>query len=177
MFGLVDGLAALVAFIGLGTVLILSVQGLNWLNEGVLFNLEALFTDLRQGGPGVHERYAWLYLMIFSTLLPTCLHMVVAAWSMITWIPRAFRDWVPWLLDRLLNENDTVDRLVKYALEGLLIVMVALSLILPAGFIALLILGLTQIFPDLGSAYLSLFEYVAAWAGVAITPTPIEWVF
>jgi hypothetical protein len=70
LWGLADLGLASVLLLGLGATLVAVIHGLN-LAAGVPFlDLPALFEGV-QDDPGA---YVWLYLMLFSTLLPTLLH-------------------------------------------------------------------------------------------------------
>jgi hypothetical protein len=70
LWGLLDLVLACVLFLALGITLVVVIHALNLLAGVPLIDLPALFA-------GVHETpgaYVWLYLMLFSTILPTVAH-------------------------------------------------------------------------------------------------------
>lgn len=74
LLGLLDLGIGAVLFLGLGASMVAVIAALNALGSAPLFDLAALFAGLRSS-PG---DYWWLYLILFSTLLPTGLHLCVA---------------------------------------------------------------------------------------------------
>ena len=70
LLGLADLGLACVLLLGLGATLVAVIHGLNLLAGVPFIDLPALFAGV-QAEPGA---YVWLYLMLFSTLLPTLLH-------------------------------------------------------------------------------------------------------
>jgi len=70
LWGLADLAVACGLLLGLGAVLVAVIHGLNLLAGVPFLDLPALFAGV-QATPGA---YWWLYLMLFSTLLPTLLH-------------------------------------------------------------------------------------------------------
>ena len=70
LWGLADLAIACVLLLGLGATLVAVIHGLNILAGAPFLDLPALFDGVRVD-PGA---YIWLYLMLFSTLLPTLLH-------------------------------------------------------------------------------------------------------
>ena len=94
LWGLADLAVACVLFLALGATLVAALHGLNQLAGAPLVDLGALFA-------GLHTRpgdYWWLYLMLFSTLLPTALHFAVSLLGLQGVWPRAWRrpvaDWI-----------------------------------------------------------------------------------
>lgn len=94
LWGLADLGLACILFLALGATLVLVVHVLNLLAGVPFIDLQALFG-------GIHDRpsdYIWLYLTLFSTILPTSLHAVIALISLQGWCPRYFRsrlsDWI-----------------------------------------------------------------------------------
>ncbi|MGK8235197.1 hypothetical protein ACLGGT_13650 [Roseovarius sp. MS2] len=88
LWGLVDLSLAGFLFLALGTSLVAIIHGLNQLASVPLIDLQALFGS-------IYERpaeYIWLYLMLFSTILPTGLHAVISLISLQGIWPYFFRD-------------------------------------------------------------------------------------
>lgn len=82
---------AAVLFVLLGVALVTSVHVLNEIGAGSLFDLGELFASLRREP----EAYWWLYVTFFSTLVPTLLHLMLAAFAAIlALIPERAADFV-----------------------------------------------------------------------------------
>lgn len=85
---LIDLAGAAVAFFLLGAISILAIDHQRWADGSTLFDLPEFFTDLRAN----LGHYWWLYFTLFSTLIPTVLHGVVAIFgSLIHLWPRLRR--------------------------------------------------------------------------------------
>jgi hypothetical protein len=166
VFGTLDVSLALAFFVVLRGVLIVLVVAMNTAAGTDLVNLQSLFADLRSG-----ERagdYWWLYATIFSTLVPTLVHLSIALWSLGAMVPGAVRGWVARGIDAA--EGDA------YAHTGAVLGLTALAtstllvppaLTLGAGW--LLVSG----FPALGAGYLWLFERLAELLGATVEPGPV----
>jgi hypothetical protein len=76
-----DALAAVGIFLLMGFAIIAVVHWVRPQDGRALANLSGLFADLH--GPEAHN-YFWLYFCLFSTLLPTALHGVVACFALFT---------------------------------------------------------------------------------------------
>ncbi|WP_152912589.1 hypothetical protein [Candidatus Rhodobacter oscarellae] len=84
----IDLAGAVVIFFGLGAVIILFIHMAQ--PGGVpLLSLEVLFAEIK--GPATRGQYWWLLFMLFSTLIPTVLHGVVAATAFFTIYPKPWR--------------------------------------------------------------------------------------
>jgi hypothetical protein len=70
LWGLLDLVLACLLFLALGMTLVVVLHGLNELAGVPLVDFPALFAGVREA-PG---DYVWLYLMLFSTILPTAAH-------------------------------------------------------------------------------------------------------
>ena len=77
--GLLDVIAALIIFTLPGAVLVLVITGANTLSGVSLFPLAPLF----QGLHDTPKACLWLYAMLFSTLVPTVLHVAIATFSIL----------------------------------------------------------------------------------------------
>ncbi|MGY6534703.1 MAG: hypothetical protein ACXIVG_05085, partial [Pararhodobacter sp.] len=75
------GLGA-VLFLALGATMVMVLAALNAIGSATLYDLTALFVGLR-ASPG---DYWWLFLILFSTIAPTALHLVVAAFAVQGWV-------------------------------------------------------------------------------------------
>lgn len=117
-----DALAAAAIFLLLAGSI---VAVLHWVRpqEGPsLADLPGMLADLR--GEEAH-RYYWLYACLFSTLLPTALHLCVAAFGLFT----AASGWVGQPLAERLKSGDA--RTARLAVK-ILTFCAALALVLPA---------------------------------------------
>lgn len=90
LWGLADLALACLLFLGLGAVLVVAVHGLNLLAGVPFVDLSALFAGIHVA-PGA---YVWLYLMLFSTVLPTALHGLVSLIGLQGLCPRPLRRWL-----------------------------------------------------------------------------------
>ncbi len=87
LWGFVDLGLACILFLSLGATLVVVVHGLNVMAGVPLIDLQAVFG-------GVYDRpsdYVWLYLMLFSTILPTGIHAMIALISLQGWCPLLLR--------------------------------------------------------------------------------------
>jgi hypothetical protein len=90
LWGLADLALACLLFLGLGAVLVAAVHGLNLLAGVPFVDLSALFAGIHVE-PGA---YVWLYLMLFSTVLPTVLHGTASLIGLQGLCPRPVRRWL-----------------------------------------------------------------------------------
>lgn len=90
LWGLADLALACLLFLALGAVLVVVVHGLNLLAGVPFVDLSALFAGIHVD-PGA---YVWLYLMLFSTVLPTALHGMVSLIGLQGLCPRLLRRWL-----------------------------------------------------------------------------------
>lgn len=81
LWGLLDLALGAVLFLALGATMVTVIALLNALGTAPVYDLGALFAGLR-ASPG---DYWWLYLILFSTLAPTALHILVAALAVQGW--------------------------------------------------------------------------------------------
>ena len=95
LWGLLDLALGAVLFLVLGATMVGVIAALNAIGTAPLYDLGALFAGLR-ASPG---EYWWLYLILFSTLAPTALHILVAALAVQGWFVfqrprRAVAHWI-----------------------------------------------------------------------------------
>ena len=91
-----DGLGGIAIFFALGCTLIAFVTFVVPANGVPLVDLTQLFADMRRA-PG---DYIWLMVTLFSTLLPTLLHISVAVLTLGLQYPAGVRNFVAGLLER-----------------------------------------------------------------------------
>ena len=91
-----DGLGGIAIFFALGCTLIAFVTFVVPADGMPLVDLTQLFADMRRA-PG---DYIWLMLTLFSTLLPTLLHLSVAVLTLGLQYPAGVRNFVAGLLER-----------------------------------------------------------------------------
>jgi len=94
LWGLMDLVIAGVLFLSLGFVLVVLVHGLNVLAGVPFLDLQALFAGIYN----TPEKYVWLYLMLFSTILPTALHGAVSLIGLQGIWPKSWRKWLAGLV-------------------------------------------------------------------------------
>ncbi len=126
--GLADIAVAAVIFALLATTLVIVFAQINLLRGEVLVDVQAILDD-----PGSH---VWVVAMVASTLLPTLVHLGLAALSVITWVPLPF-----WggLVARLDPEQSAVlSNLSAAALALSLMVLYALPIVAIGGVLWLL---------------------------------------
>ncbi|MRH22294.1 hypothetical protein [Rhodovulum strictum] len=87
LWALLDLAIACVLFLALGATLVAVIHGLNLLAGVPLLDLGVLFAAVREA-PGAH---VWLFLMLFSTILPTALHLLVSLLGLQGIWPRRLR--------------------------------------------------------------------------------------
>jgi len=161
VFGALDVGLALAFFVLLRGVLVVLVVAMNEVAGTDLVDLQSVFADLRNGDRA--GDYWWLYATIFSTLVPTLLHLSIALWSLGALVPDTLRAWVARGVDAAAGD--------AYAHTGAVLGLTALAtwtLLVPPA----LTLGagwlLVSWFPALGAGYLWLFERLAELLGATV---------
>ncbi len=138
------------------------VQWLNGLGAAPLLDLGALFTDIR-GDPGA---YWWLYVTLFSTLLPTLLHFVLASFSaLLAIMPEGVALFIRRHLARV-EEDAVAKALAFWTLSTIGFLAIAAVAFGVYG----LATGVLAVFPYAGDVYLYWFESYAAWLGAPVVP-------
>lgn len=162
-----DVVGAIFFFALLGLALVTMVHWLNALAAAPLLDLGGLLSDIR-ADPGA---YWWLYVTIFSTLLPTLLHLMLASFTfLLTIMPNGLTLFIRRQLPRI--ETDEVAKaLVFWPLSTVGFLAIAA---VAFGFYGL-VTGLLAVFPYLGDWYLFLFERYAAWLGAPVVPVRPGW--
>lgn len=164
LMGLLDAVAALALFLGLGITLIFVLRVLNilaqssWGYGAPIINLGALVDDI-WADPTAH---LWVFLMLFSTAAPTVFHLVLALLGAQAFVPRRARQGALRSIDKM-QRGDTVAAFVA----PLLVAMIAM---LPVA-VALLVLHVTWYFSHAGiiwllNGYGDVLRAVAGTAGV-----------
>lgn len=87
VFWFLDAVFAGTIFLALSAVLVGIVAALNRVSGGAMFDVGMVLTGLET----TPEQYWWVFGMIFSTLVPTLVHLGIVALSMITWVPPQIR--------------------------------------------------------------------------------------
>lgn len=162
-----DLFSALGFFALLGLALLTMVQWLNALGAAPLLDLAALFADLR-ADPGA---YWWLYVTIFSTLLPTLLHLVLACFSaLLAVMPEGAA-----LFIRRQLPLVEADAMAKAAAFWSLSTIGFMAIAAVAFGLYGLVSGVLAVFPYLGDWYLYGFELYAAWLKAPVVPVRPGW--
>ena len=158
LIGAVDLILALGLFTAAGTALVLVVARANALAGVPLYPLAPLFAGVRQD-PGA---YLWLYLMLFSTIVPTLLHFAIASFALTGIVPQRWRlGLVGWI--------DDPNPVPASAAPLVIGAIWTLSLTLPFAAMYGLYLIIAAFWPSLLAEYLAIFEAVARWAGALPT--------
>jgi hypothetical protein len=166
LYGGVDVLLALGLFVFLRIVLIIGVHWMNAFSGSELLDLQSLFADLRSGERG--GDYWWLYLTIFSTLVPTLLHFSITLLSGAALCVQAARHRLMPILDAARPNS------YPYSIAVLgLTVTTTMSLLIPPGLFFAFGYGVLRLAPSVGSAYLWFFEWVAQAIGATVEPGPV----
>jgi hypothetical protein len=120
------------------------------------YPLAPVFAGAARGDP----QYFWLYGMIFSTFVPTFVHFSIASWSLISVVPRSWREWL-WDI-----YTTPADDWLSHAFGC---VGIGLLATLAAGLLPAAVWGLGSAllshFQMIGNGYLSIFRWVAAALG------------
>ena len=166
LYGCYDLGAAILAFTGLGCALIVMIHLMNCLASAPLLDLSSLFNDLRT--PARRDDYWWLYAMLFSTLVPTLLHLAVSLWSLTALIPAWIKTWTA---DQLPNIQDS--GWTRLRVEGALTLMATVTVVVPLLLTVLIGSCLYHFYPEVGRGYLWLFEWFAQLIGAGEVPEPV----
>lgn len=108
LWNIADIIVGLVTFAGLIVTLILAIHGLNLVAGTPILDLGQLRNDLWGDGSA---NLTWIYLMVFSTLLPTAIHVGI---FLLSWFVWPFNYLVK-PLTRLVEHQPNHDTAVTYA--------------------------------------------------------------
>ncbi|GAA3864678.1 hypothetical protein [Celeribacter arenosi] len=87
LWGVVDAVMACVFFVGLGIAFITVLTVIEWLSGVSFVDIDGVFLTIRD-----LSKTWWIYVMLFSTALPTFVHFLVASLSLQAVMPRGLRD-------------------------------------------------------------------------------------
>lgn len=156
LLGLLDlGIGALL-FAGLGATMLAVIAALNALANAPLVDLPALFVGLRTS-PG---DYWWLYMMLFSTLVPTALHLLLAALALQGLFPKGLRKCFAYWIGA--SPHSPCDAVLGFVAQATLW---WLPILLLAGGAWALWQGIGGFAAWVGLGYLALLETFAIWMG------------
>lgn len=179
LFGLIDVLVAAGLFLASGATMIAAIHGMN-LAAGVAFvPLGAMLAEM-----GDVATYWWVYAMLFSTALPTLLHLFLAALSVTTpRLPERLRAGLLRLVAAARTEIWAMAAaplaLTAVAVVGLAVIAFGLGLV-GAALIAAIDLAVgweVAVGDQLLAAlhwYLGLFLHLADGIGVPLEPDPVR---
>ncbi|MEM9436209.1 MAG: hypothetical protein AAGA15_04145 [Pseudomonadota bacterium] len=85
--GVIDLAFAFLSLVGLATALVIFVTWMESVTKVDWIDLGGMLADLSNW-----ERYGWVYLMMFSTLVPTLLHLAIACFALQSFVPRGARE-------------------------------------------------------------------------------------
>lgn len=148
-----DALSALGVFFILGMAIIATVHHVRPQNNVALFDLQALFAELRSG----EGQHLWLLCMVFSTLIPTVVHLLIGLFSAFMLVPKSLKNWIA----KKIIEGAKGDVLAERDAR------IVLCLILTASFIAPIytIYKFPVYFPILITWVIAIFEAFARSIG------------
>ena len=86
-----DIFLAIVFLILISFTMIATVGIVNHLAGKTVLDLNNIFSQLET--KSVWENF-WIYFMLFSTLIPTYIHFVIAGLSLVMWLPSSWREWL-----------------------------------------------------------------------------------
>ncbi|WP_184600946.1 hypothetical protein [Sulfitobacter noctilucicola] len=112
LWGLADAAVAMTLFLALGAVLVVVISGMEALSGVPFADLNTLLTQ-RIGA----SEYWWLYAMLFSTALPTVLHLCLACLSLQALLPLRWRNGLCGLIRRA-HEGVALDGVAATFLLG-----------------------------------------------------------
>lgn len=157
VWGLLDSVVALALFLSLGTALVAVCAGMKRASGAAFVDLGSLLAEA-----GDFAQYWWLYLMLFSTALPTGLHLFLAGISLQACVPMGFRN----------SLCDQIDRARAGGQRASAVAPLQLGLIWTSGIVVVFgtLFGLVQLFWNYGvaaflSGYRDWLVQVAIWVG------------
>ncbi|WP_133840797.1 hypothetical protein [Pelagimonas phthalicica] len=157
--GVADVVAAGVIFAALAASLVAILAQINLWRGDILVDVRAILDQ-----PGEH---LWVIAMIASTLVPTLVHLGLALFSLITWVPVPF-----WQggVDRLLDQEDTMGGWWAAArLSGALVGVYGGFLLLGGA----VLWALWQLGAVIVSGYVGWLHVLLDWIGSPVMPVVI----
>lgn len=100
---LVDAAFAYALLIALGVALLATMALINLFAATPFIEPAAVLDGLRDAA--TQGDYLWLVATLFSTLVPTAVHVVVGLFSLLTWVPLWAKTWI---VDQLVDEKTGV---------------------------------------------------------------------
>ncbi len=148
---LADAAAALVLLIALAVAMIWAIEGFNAAAGHDVANIAGLIGDMRRHP--FAGRHFWVYFALFSTLVPTMLHAVLAVWSFIGMpLPGRVRSFMLEQIGKAGRAEDETNalRLVRIALAARwwLAAVLTMTGAFVIGFIILGLMGAGGYFAD-----------------------------
>lgn len=156
LYGALDLTVAMLLFLALSATLIVAITIANRVSGTVVYDLADLFVGVRNRP----EEYRWVFGMVFSTLIPTLVHLYIVALSALTWLPAKIRLW----LDRGIAGRDDSGQGFALASVGVAVIWTAYTFVITLGVVrlALWVWGQSG---GLGWWYLDRIETFARWLG------------
>ncbi|SNR70691.1 hypothetical protein [Puniceibacterium sediminis] len=159
VLGIFDLAAACGLFLISGAGMVIAVAGANTLSGVELYPLADLFHGIRD----TPTDYLWLYVMLFSTLLPTVLHAGVGMFSLGALLPKAFRR----TLQGMITDKDALAATAAPLLIGL---YWTTCLLIPCLIAYAFYQLIAHWYPYPLAWYLNWLEHIACWMGPASCP-------
>lgn len=169
LWSLVDAAAALVFLSGLALTMTFFIELANLRAMAAggppLLDLAHLFARLRDT-PGEISLF-WVYLTLFSTFVPTFLHLLIMSTALFTIaMPKRLRNWVMAAIDKGFKKDVRNHMLVAaYFTARLLVSFAVLS-----GALAAVAIGLWHVLPGLGKLILYLCSELQQWLNPSAPP-------
>lgn len=89
VFGTLDAIAAVILLFAVAFALLCTIAIINHFAATPLLDISQILNDLRS--PETRGPYTWLYLTLFSTLIPTLVHLCIATFSALIIVPRSYK--------------------------------------------------------------------------------------
>ena len=127
VYGAIDFVVACILFFVLGAWLVFATSALENLSGIEFIDLGGVLAQA-----GSLNEYWWLYLMLFSTALPTLLHLMIASFSLQTFVPLKYREKLARLIvvARRKRGNEEASIVVSLCLGGFWMIGMLLPLAL-----------------------------------------------
>ena len=177
--GCLDAVGAVVILAALAVATTAALQGLNTVatlggSDRLLIDLVGVIQTLRErpGDPAIW----WVYFMLFSTLLPSVVHLFIAASSLATYsLPRSLMEKHQKALEAGFEGHPRARGRTALTMTIRQFLSWGAFLAALAAIAALLVFVLPNAMPWLGLALLWLAEHTAAALSAPIVPGPPPW--